>query len=113
MPVRIGFTKYRKQILERELENITGLLPQLGVEKVILFGDMVADNIAPDSQIDLIVVQNTDSTFGRRADFFSYHLSSFAAVDCQVYTPEEFEQLENTLPALFAASTKGRVIYSA
>ena len=113
MPVRIGFTKYRKQILERELENITGLLPQLGVEKVILFGDMVADYIAPDSRIDLIVVQKTDSTFGRRADFFSYHLSSFAAVDCQVYTPEEFEQLENTLPALFAASTKGRVIYSA
>ena len=113
MPVRIGFTKYRKQILERELENITALLPQLGVEKVILFGDMVADNIAPDSRIDLIVVQNTDSTFGRRADFFSYHLSSFAAVECQVYTPEEFEQLENTLPALYAASTQGRVIYSA
>ena len=113
MPVRIGFTQYRKQILERELENITGLLPQLGVEKVILFGDVVTGDIAPDSRIDLIVVQNTDSTFGRRADFFSYHLSSFAAVDCQVYTPEEFEQLENTLPALYAASTQGRVIYSA
>ena len=113
MPMRVGFTKFREQMLEKELENISGLLPQLGVEKVILTGDMITGDIAPDSRIDLIVVQKTDQTFGRRADFFSYHLSSMVAVDSQVYTPEEFEELENTLPALYAASQQGRVIYCA
>ncbi len=113
MPVRIGFTQFRKQMLEKELENITNLLPQLGVEKVILNGDMVTGDISPDSSIDLIVVQKTDLAFGRRADFFSYHLSSMVAVDSQVYTPEEFEELENKLPRLYAASRQGRVIYCA
>ena len=113
MPVRIGFSQFRKQMLERELENIENLLPQLGVEKVYLTGDMVSGDISPDSRIDLVVVQVTDSTFGRRADFFSYHLSSMVSVECQVYTPEEFGELKETLPALSSAIKQGRVIYSA
>ena len=113
MPVRIGFTKFRREMLEKELENITSLLPQLGVEKVYLTGDMVTGDISPDSRIDLIAVHDTDATFGRRADFFSYHLSSMVAVECQVYTPQEFEELQATLPALATAIKHGRVIYSA
>lgn len=54
MPVRIGFTQFRKQMLERELDNIEQLLPTLGVEKVILTGDMVSEVYSPDSRIDLI-----------------------------------------------------------
>ncbi len=113
MPVRIGFTQFRRQMLEKELENIMSLLPQLGVERVYLTGDMVSGDISPDSRIDLVVVHDTDGAFGRRADFFSYHLSSMVAVDCQVYTPAEFEEHRNSLPALVAAIKHGRVIYSA
>ena len=113
MPVRIGFTQFRRQMLEKEMENIMSLLPQLGVEKVYVTGDMVTGDISPDSRIDLIVVHDNDGNFGRRADFFSYHLSSMVAVDCQVYTPKEFEELQDTLPALVTAIKHGRVIYSA
>jgi hypothetical protein len=113
MPVRIGFTRFRQQMLEQELENIQGLLPTLGVEKVILTGDMVSGNYSPESRIDLIIVHATDRPFGRRADFFSYHLGSAVEVETLVYTPEEFAQLQNTLPALQAACRKGRVIYDA
>lgn len=113
MPIRVGFSRYRKEMLERELETILELLPMLGLEKVILTGDMATEDYQPDSRIELIVVQKTDLPFGRRADFFSYHLSSMVAVDSQVYTPEEFGELENTLPALYAASQQGRVIYCA
>lgn len=113
MPVRIGFTQFRRQMLEKEMENIMSLLPQLGVEKVYLTGDMVTGDISPDSRIDLIVVHDNDGAFGRRADFFSYHLSSMVAVDCQVYTPQEFEELQDALPALATAIKHGRVIYSA
>ncbi len=113
MPVRIGFTQFRRQMLERELENITNLMPQLGVELVYLTGDMITGDIAPDSRIDLVIVQDTDSTFGRRADFFSYHLSSMVSVDCQVYTPAEFQELQDSLPALRSAIKYGKVIYCA
>ena len=77
MPMRVGFTKFRQQMLERELENIEQMLPTLGVEKVILTGDMVTGDYKPDSRIDLIVVHQTDQPFGRRADFFSWHLGSY------------------------------------
>ena len=113
MPMRVGFSHYRKDLLERELTTIEKLLPPLGVEKVILVGDMVTGECKHDSAIELIFVHDTDRPFGRRADFFSYHLDSQVAVDTQVYTPEEFERLKDTLPALYHARRKGRVIYAA
>ena len=113
MPMRVGFSKYRKDLLEQELANIEKLLPTMGVEKVILVGDLVAGECVPDSSIELIFVHDTDRPFGRRADFFSYHLDSQVAVDTQVYTPEEFERLQDTLPALRQACRKGRVIFDA
>ena len=113
MPIRVGFTQFRKQMLERELDTIMQMLPTLGLEKVILVGDMVTGDYRPDSRIELIVVQKTDRPFGRREDFFSYHFGSGIAVDTQVYTPEEFEALRETLPALHLACRKGRVIFDA
>lgn len=113
MPVRIGFSVFRKEMLEQALQGIEELLPILGVEKVILTGDMVTEDYSPESSIDLVVVHDTDRPFGRRADFFSYHLDSNVAVDTQVYTPDEFERLQETLPALYAACQNGRIIYEA
>ena len=113
MPVRVGFTLFRKEMLEQALRGIEELLPILGVEKVILVGDMVTEDYNPSSSIDLVVVHETDRPFGRRADFFSYHLDSNVALDTQVYTPQEFEQLQETLPALHSACQNGRVIYEA
>ena len=55
MPVRIGFTKFREQMLEQELETIQALLPTLGVEKVILSGDMVSGDYSPESKIRLVI----------------------------------------------------------
>ena len=113
MPMRIGFSEYRRQMLEQELENIIAVLPQLGIEKAILVGDMVTGDYRPDSRIELIIVRRTQSPFGRRADFFSYHLDSAVAVDTQVYTPEEFEALREPLPSLHHVCEKGRVIFDA
>ena len=113
MAVRIGFTLFRKEMLERELADIEAMLPTLGVEKVILTGDMVSGRYTPDSRIDLIIVQNTQYQYGRRADFFSWHFNSGVSVDTQVYTPEEFETCRETLPALKNAIEKGRVIFDA
>ena len=113
MPVRVGFSRFRKEMLERELETVLEILPMMGVEKVILTGDMVSEDYKPDSQIELIIVQKTDLPFGRRADFWSYHLNTGVAVDAQVYTPEEFDELVEKLPVLNQACKTGRVIFEA
>ena len=111
--MRVGFSIFRKEMLVKALEGIEELLPILGVEKVILVGDMITEDFTPESSINLVVVHDTDRPFGRRADFFSYHLDSDVAVDTQVYTPDEFEKLRETLPALHYACQNGRVIYEA
>lgn len=111
MPLRIGFTNFRKQTLERELERIIETLPILGIEKAILVGDMTTGNFSPSSRIQLIFVHKTDSTFGRRADFFFYHLNSNVEVDSQVYTPEEFEVVSTTNPTVMRALKKGRMLF--
>ena len=113
MPIRVGFTQFREDMLERELASIQQLLPTLGVEKVILVGDMATGDYTPGSRIELVIVHDTDRPFGRRADFFSYHLDSTVAVDTLVYTPAEFDGLREALPALYQACRNGRVIFDA
>ena len=113
MPIRIGFSEFRKQMLERDLKEIEDMLPILGVEKVILIGDMAAGDYKPDTKIELVIVHKNEYTFGRRADFFSYHLPSSVGVETLVYTPSEFDELREKLPALAKACREGREIFNA
>ena len=111
MPVRIGFSRYRRQSLERELERISEMFPQLGVERAILIGDMAADEVGPESSLDLIMVQDIPGNFTRRMDFFTSHLGPMLATNFLVYTPEEFDTLKEANPSLRNAIRHGRVIY--
>ena len=113
MPMRVGFSQFRKQMLERDLQAIEEMIPILGVEKVILIGDMVAEDYSPDTKIELVIVHDTEYSFGRRADFFSYHLPSSVEVDTLVYTPAEFEEMREKLPALAKACREGRELFNA
>ena len=113
MPMRVGFIQYRRQMLERQLEETMAVFPTLGIEKAILVGDAVTEDVSPSSTLDFIFVHDTDRPFGRRADFFSYHLDAQVGMTFQVYTPEEFEQLQETLPALYSACKQGRVVFDA
>ena len=113
MPMRVGFGEFRRQMLERDLVEIEEMLPILGVEKVILTGDIAAGDYKPDTKIELIIVHDTEYSFGRRADFFSYHLPSSGDLDTLVYTPAEFEDMREKLPALAKACREGREIYHA
>lgn len=113
MPMRVGFIQFRQQMLERQLEEMMEVMPTLGIQKAILVGDAVSGDYSPSSSIDLVFVHDTDRPFGRRADFFAYHIGSQVGMTAQVYTPDEFERLQDTLPALYAACQRGRVIYDA
>lgn len=113
MPMRVGFIQFRRQMLEQQLAELMDVFPTLGIEKAILIGDVVSGDYSPSSTLDFIFVHETDRPFGRRADFFSYHLGSQVGLNAQVYTPEEFERLKDTLPALYSACKRGRVVFDA
>ena len=112
MPARIGFAKYRHQAMEGELERVTQMLPQLGVTKAILIGDLAADRVGPESSLDLIMILDIPGNFTRRMDFFTSHLGPMLATNFLVYTPEEFETLKDSSPFLRSSLQGGRVIYA-
>ena len=111
MPVRIGFTKYRLQSLEKELDRISQMLPQLGVQQAVLIGDLATGQVGPESSLGLIMVLDIPGNFTRRMDFFTSHLAPTLATDFLVYTPEEFRALKDTSPFLRKALQGGRVVY--
>ena len=113
MPVRIGFAEYRRRMLEKELDRIVGLMPQLGIQKVVLTGSYARGATTPGSNLNLVIVQETARgyQYGRREDFFSYHLNPEVAMDYVVYTPEEYEQESISNPTLRYALERGRVVY--
>jgi hypothetical protein len=73
---------------------------------------MAAGDFKPDTKIELVIVHETEYSFGRRADFFSYHLPSSVDIDTLVYTPAEFEDMKEKLPALAKACREGREIFN-
>ena len=113
MPIRIGFTEHRRHLLEKELARIIEEMPQLGVQKVILIGSFARGEIGPASNINLVIVHDIEYRFGRREDFFSYHLNPQIAMDFVVYTPQEFEVESGANASLRYALERGRVVYEA
>ena len=111
MSVRVGFSIYRGKAMEKELERITKMMPQLGVKRAIVFGDFAADQVGPESSLDLIMVLDVPGNFTRRMDFFTSHLLPELATNFYVYTAEEFQELKETSPFLRTAIRKGRVAY--
>ena len=111
MPARIGFARFRREALERELDRITPMMPQLGVQKAILIGDLATEQVGPDSSLDLIMVMDIPGNFTRRMDFFTSHLGPNVGTNFLVYTPEEFQLMETSSPYLRSALTRGRVVH--
>ncbi len=111
MPIRIGFSEHRRRMLQQELERIALELPQLGIRRAVLIGAMAGDGVGPASNLELVVVHDTDMPFAARADFFYSHLQPRLGLDVYVYTPEEFHALDTTNPNLARAVRGGVVLY--
>ncbi len=111
MPARAGFSRYREKTLEQELERITGIMPQLGVQQAILIGDLASGQVGPESSLDLVMVIDIEGKFTRRMDFFISHLGPMLATNFLVYTPDEFQTLKETNIFLRNSLQTGRTVY--
>ncbi len=106
-------TLERKQLLEQELNRYLGLLTTHDQpERIILFGSLVTGNLHPDSDIDLVIIKQTELSFWHRRREMRRLLQPQVGTDLFVYTPNEFEQLRQGR-AFFRDEilNKGRVLY--
>jgi len=111
MPFRLGLAEKRKSLLEKELERIIPLLINLGAKKVILFGSLSVGKVHRSSDIDLIIVKDSNQRFLDRLDEFYQAIKPNYGIDFFVYTPKEFEEMSVTNPFLKRAVKEGRLLY--
>ena len=109
-PIRDKRAAYRVA-LEEALERIRkGLAESPQVRRAILFGSYASGRRDLFTDLDLVVVMESDSSFIERSVELRRHLEAGVDMDLFVYTPEEFELMA---PRGFLAQVlkTGLVIY--
>ena len=97
-------------MLEEEVRRVAGELAQFGALRAWEVGDLARGRVGPASELELVIVQETDEPFRRRADFWVGHLRPRVGTRFLVYTPAELEALEEIDPVLLAARRLGEVL---
>lgn len=103
----------RRALLEEELQRYLVLLRQeYQPLKVFLFGSVASGETGEWSDLDLVIVKETDKRFLDRTKEVMRLLRPRVGVDILVYTPEEFEELSRKR-SFFQDEIigKGKVLY--
>lgn len=102
------------QITEKKIQEITQkIVQQFHPEKIILFGSWAWGNPSPDSDIDLLVIKETENTreLARAIDHSLF--PRLLAIDLIVYKPEQVK-LRKEKKDFFINDilTKGKILYA-
>jgi predicted nucleotidyltransferase len=111
MAIRLGLAEKRKEVLQKELERILPLIINLGVKKIILFGSLSSGKVHRSSDIDLLIVRESNQRFLDRLDDLYRTIKPNYGIDFFVYNPEEFEEMSLTNRFLKKAVKEGRLLY--
>lgn len=110
MPMMFGFSRQRKQLLRAELERFLDDARTFGALRMYVVGALSRDEAGPETELELVILQVTDEPFHRRADFWVTHLRPRIGTRFLVYTPEEFEALEESDSLLIEAQRSGVMV---
>jgi len=105
------YTKRNREALEAQLTDISRRLAKMGVQKAILFGSLARGEVTPFSDLDLIIVQDTDARFLDRLEPFYAGLDLRVDADILVYTPQELADLQTWNPFIQRVLREGKVVY--
>ncbi len=100
-------------LLRSELARIQEELRVLGARRIIHFGSSARSEARLNSDIDLIVVMDSEDAFPERIGALYEKIRPRAAVDLLVYTPAEFEEMKDSNPFLINVLREGIILYEA
>lgn len=98
--------KYQEH-LRTELMRLREALREMGAQQVILFGSAARGEARFGSDLDLLVVLETDLNFVERLAFLYRTLLPRVDVDILAYTPEEMADLQESNPFVRRALAEG------
>ncbi|HEV2772339.1 MAG TPA: nucleotidyltransferase domain-containing protein [Thermoleophilaceae bacterium] len=100
---------------QEEIDELVGqIVARIEPQKVILFGSYAKGTATIRSDVDLLVIKETELPIARRTDDLRPLLSrSLIPVDVHVYTPEEVEEYGKDPMAFINSVLKsGRTVFS-
>ena len=92
-------------------EKISQMLKNEGAKRIAVFGSYARGDEKPGSDIDIIVVYQTEKKFMNRLEELYLSWTLPKAVDILAYTPDEFEQMQKENFFIQDAVKEGIVIY--
>ena len=97
--------------LERLKKEIISAMKRFNPEKIVLFGSITREDWDEASDVDLIVVYNTDKRFMDRLKELYLSWDIPKAVDILAYTPHEFNTMVNESFFIQDVLNEGEIIY--
>ena len=110
MPMMFGFAEHRRQLLESEARRFASEAPPYGAIRAWIVGELARGVVTPETELELVIVQDTDEPFQRRGEFWESHLRPRVGTRYLVYTPEEADGLAEGDLLLHGAITRGEVL---
>ncbi len=101
----------RSRRLREELARILPRIVAMGVIRVILFGSLARSGAGSGSDIDLLIVRESDRRFLERVAEVYETIQPRYATDILVYTPCELEELRGSSSFLRGVLEEGEVLY--
>jgi predicted nucleotidyltransferase len=94
-------------------ELVNRIAAKFNPDKIILFGSYAAGNANHDSDLDLLIIKDTDLPPHRRSfDIQKALIGSMIPMDILVYTNKEFEQEQNERYSFLSSAIKtSKILY--
>lgn len=100
--------------MNRSLESLMEALSSYGPQRIILFGSAARGESDAESDLDLLVIKETQEPFLERLEAMANLCPSGVHADILVYTPGEIQaMLDEENPFITQAFREGKVIYEA
>lgn len=111
--IQNGSVMKRRVILEAELERYVKLLREhYDPQRILLFGSLASGEVREWSDIDLVIIKETERRFLDRTREVLELLRPRVGIDVLVYTPDEFAQMVQQRAFVRDEIVgKGRVLY--
>lgn len=102
----------RAEVEEKIQEMVRRIVEGFDPEKIILFGSQARGDAGPDSDVDLLVIMDTDSKKQATREIRMALDAMGIPKDVAITTPDEFERLKDIAGTIaYPAHHEGRVLY--